>query len=323
MGLQAKKLAFWILGETSPQLNWVDSVAGLNTVQNTNFAGAPVQSQPGVCIGTAAFFHPGQFDSSLRRTTTGDLESGWVEWTGWVNIPGGVGQTSPLFCKCGVFPAPADYQLFLNGDGSIDWQVRKADNSGWVTASLGVQSVGWHFFDCYDTGTEVGVSFDRGAFVKTTYTGGRRVTSADFAMAINPGVGSFHFNSGKLSNVGAWSAQLTDSERDFLAGVGGGGCPPVWPFPPDTTCINFQAAFAREQSGSDESCNAYGGVTNLQLCNPISAGHYVIEANVADLNGAVAGDSVRLKIRRVWNDPLNTSLDPCSIVNVAVEYDVA
>lgn len=87
-------------------------------------------------------------------------------------------------------------------------------------------------------------------------------------------------------------------------------------------CINFQASIAREQNASDESCNDYGGVTNLQLCGPIAAGHYVLEANVADLNGAAPGDSVRLKIRRRWDDPLNTLAQPCSLVNVAVEYDV-
>jgi len=87
-------------------------------------------------------------------------------------------------------------------------------------------------------------------------------------------------------------------------------------------CIDFLATFARERSGSDESCSDYGVQTNLELCTPIAAGMYCISARVVDLNGALAGDNVRLRIRRYWGDASNTSTDPASVIKVAIEYDV-
>lgn len=87
-------------------------------------------------------------------------------------------------------------------------------------------------------------------------------------------------------------------------------------------CINLRGYIAREQNASDESCNAYGGVTNFTLCNRIPAGIYVIDMPVTDLNNAGPGDNIRLRINRAREDPLNVSTDPCSLVKTQIEYDV-
>lgn len=138
-------------------------------------------------------------------------------------------------------------------------------------------------------------------------------------------------DSGTLSNVtstsvtynagntpGTYHLRATDSCRDPSDTTHADATITVSP----VDCINFEATIARESCGSDESCNDYGGATDFTLCSPIAAGSYCLEANLADLNGARPGENIRIRVRRVWNDPLNTSTDPCSLVKASIEYDV-
>jgi len=241
MALIDKSLSYWKLDEAFDSITHLPTTAvdqgGLNTLTN----GGLMEHSGGVCSGNAAFFHPGQLSSSLSCVSSASLRNGWVEWTGWVYVPTGSVSDSPLFCKSRVFPSPLDYDLHHNADHSFSWTIRNSGDTAFITASWPAVTVGWHFFDVYDTGTEIGISVDLGAFVKTTYTGPRLLTTSDFALGKNPGVGSFHFNSGLLSQLGMWNALLTDAERSYLGGVLNSGCPPTYPFTDAPGNLTFSA----------------------------------------------------------------------------------
>ena len=85
--------------------------------------------------------------------------------------------------------------------------------------------------------------------------------------------------------------------------------------------IYFQGYLMPEGNAIDFSCIGYGAPTGFLLSDPISAGLYILESNIADLNGLRPGDSVRIKIRRDGDNPNDTSNAPCSLRLVEVSYD--
>lgn len=119
------------------------------------------------------------------------------------------------------------------------------------------------------------------------------------------------------STTGTYHLVATDSCRDPLDTTSATATITV-----TSDSIDFLAYVGTEGCGSDESCNDYGAPTNMRLTNPIAAGTYCITMPVADLNGANPGDNIRVRIRRLWSDPLNTSTDPASIKKFQIEYDV-
>lgn len=150
----------------------------------------------------------------------------------------------------------------------------------------------------------------------STYSGTMAVATSN---VVKMGLPSFG-QTPTFDEVAIYEAALSPADKSCVFNAGVGGTYPDFCNP--NSCINFQARIARQANESDESCNAYGTVTNLGICNPIAAGYYIIEVNAADINGARPGDDIRLKITRIWNDPLNPSTNPCSLVEAAISYDV-
>jgi len=322
--LSDKALGFWKLDEDVPPPSnsgfvYTDEVAGLNDMTSNG----SMSDAAGVCSGLAAHFTPGIDSSSMQRASTADLETGWVEWTGWVySVAFSSGGGTPWFCKNNVFPASADYQLFQNNDvgNTVRWDVRNFADSATASVNAGAVTPGWHFFDCYYDGVNIGLSLDGGAFVTTPLTT-RKVSSSTFALARDPGVGSYHFNDGRLSNLGMWGSALTSVERDYLRGVTNGGCPPEWPFvdaPGSDIAFEFYAAKLR--SRLSYSGAAYGTKTYLLVQAPVSGKTRKVSAAVVDMNGAQPGDLVEFKLRRDGDDPLDDSTARCTVPTVAVDY---
>lgn len=321
-------LAFWILGEAGsaipPPITYVDSTGRGNDLSGN------AESQTAPCTPRAIYFHEGTSQKITRANTTDLQRSGTFMFGGWAYLSSQA-QAGALIAKEGSSIVTFDYELMWIVPGNIlRWRTRQGADAGYDTVDFASSPTvdAWYYVEAYhSSGGTIGVRASPVGGPLASYT----VGSADatihsgtggFGMGSHPATSGDHANADRMYNWGLWNRILSVAESDYLLGLSTGNCPPTYPFPANPVCVNFQATIAREGCGSDESCNAYGGITNLEICDPIAAGHYCLQANVVDLDGAVPGDNIRIRVRRLWSDPLNTSIDPCSLVKVAIEYDV-
>lgn len=324
--LSDKALAYWILNEnfdpgTSLPATAADQV-GSNALTNSNPSG--VGTSGGVCSGRALYFPPGT-NNNLSRASTAALKTGWVEWTGWAySVVFASGGGTPWLCKCGAFPIQPDYELFQSNDvgNTLEWRVRNSANTTTTSVNVGAVSAGWHFFDCYwdVVAGEIGLSLDGGAFV-TASLATRRETNEAFALGVNPGVASFHFNNGRLSNLGCWGEILTDVERDYLRGVSNGGCPPDWPFNTPTDGIAFEGCIAKIGSGVPFANAVFGTKSYFIISSPV-AGQTERRRVQVNMDGVSPLDLVAFRLQRDGDDPNDPSDSNCTVLTAQAEYSI-
>lgn len=323
MSLTANNVAYYKMEEGSGATR-IDAISGLNLTNHGNVTQVAGKIDFGsgynptsITVGTDWLSHATNSAFQINKAgADGFTITCWVYPT--VSNQGG-GIFAKGFNNGGH---QLEYQLLQNtGSNGVIWQVYNAfgvGGNGSVATPNQMTLNAWNFIWCWYRSSDGQVGVQIGCSNPTTDVMG---TNAPFNGTGDFMIGKYINNvdgfwAGRVDEFSIWQRMLTLPEISLLC-VGD-------QYPYTASCLNFQGEIAREGCGSDESCNAYAsGVTNFTLCNPIAAGNYCLESNVVNLNGAMPGDNIRLRIRRRWDDPLNLSTSSCSLVKASIEYDVS
>lgn len=219
--LSTNLIAFWRMEEASgtryDELNGCGG-SGCDLTDNNT-----VTQNPGI-VGNAGQFtranteylsHADDADLSLPSNTDHTI-CGWV-------YPD---STADMFVVGQYGGSNDSYRMTYSNTAAnkFAYQIRKADNSGVITATWsGTSAIAtWHFVcGWYDSGAQVvGISVDNGSAVTTSNTSGTRDASSSFTIG-NLWSGAQAFD-GRIDAVGFWKKVLTSTERGYLYNSGAG-----------------------------------------------------------------------------------------------------
>ncbi len=321
--LSDKFEAFWILDEhVLTSTVRVDSTANGHdwTTSNAEWAAGPCT------VPNAIFYHAGTAQALSQASSSG-LSLGSFSWEingwGYSSSTGGPAGAECYIAKSVGFPAALCYAVYLASPTipTLTLRVRNAANSadGTVSIVTGIATDTWFNWGAYHDGSVLGVYINGGTPTTIPWTDGVLANAGDLFTTIQAWLtgrkGFRNYNMGVVRSI------LSQAEREYLAGLDNGDCPPIWPFDDSPTSdMAFEGYFARIGDKSTFADQDYGTKTYFLIDSPISGQTRKVEAPMANTDTVQAGESVFLKMRRDGDDPNDPSEADCLLRSVRVDY---